>query len=263
MCSIRSYYILFFVCISFVSNAQILKVNKGSLVSDSSNYFIGVVDATFALNNRSATADKRNLYLGINNNIDVLYISEQSATLLISGLNYYKIGGGPLIYNGSFHLRQIVKRAARWTPEIFTQTQFDESRNMELRQLLGGGVRWNLLQRKNILYMGLGGFYEYERWKGENELIRKKLFKFNSYLSGDIRLSETTYLNTIFYFQSGWDNEIASLRNRVSGQLEIKNEVTDKIKVKLTSNVLLDDKPIILLNELIYEVFFGVGYNFN
>ncbi len=246
----------------YVSSAQILKVDKGFLATDSSNYFTGVIDATFAINNRSSTAEEQNTYIGINNNVDVIYIAEKSATILISGLNYFKIGDGPLIYNGTAHLREILRRSSVLTPEFFGQVQFDESRNMELRWLLGGGYRWNILQKKNSLYTGIGIFHEYERWNGMEDEIEKNLWKLNSYLSADVRLTATTNVNAIIYFQSGNDSEIDAFRNRVSGQLEFKNALTDRFKVKLTSNFLLDDKPIIPLNKFIYEVFFGVEYGF-
>ncbi|MEO9483590.1 MAG: DUF481 domain-containing protein [Ekhidna sp.] len=253
---------LMILCV-FLSKAQILKVDKGSLASDSSNYFIGVIDATFAINNRSSTVDKQNVYIGVNNNVDVVYIAEKSATVFLSGLNYFKIGNGPLIYNGTAHLRQIFNRAATLTPEVYGQIQFDESRNMELRWLLGGGYRWNILQKKNAIYAGFGIFREYERWKGAEIEIEKELWKINTYLSADVKLSSTTNLNAIVYFQSGRDGTINDFRNRLSGQLEFKNALTDQFKVKMTSNFLLDDRPIIPLNEFIYEVYFGVEYSFN
>ncbi|WP_436515370.1 hypothetical protein [Ekhidna sp. To15] len=244
-------------------SGQILKVDKGSLASDSSNYFIGVIDATFAINNRSSTVDEQNVYIGINNNVDVVYIGDKSATVFLSGLNYFKIGDGPLIYNGTAHLRQILRRSAKLTPEIYGQVQFDESRNMELRWLLGGGYRWNILQKRNSLYAGLGIFRETEQWIAGDLSVNKELWKMNSYVSADIKLTPTTNINAIVYLQSGRDGTIDQFRNRVSGQLEFKNALTEQFKVKMTSNFLLDDRPIIPLNKFIYEVYFGVEYSFN
>ncbi|MFK7953601.1 MAG: hypothetical protein AB8B73_12200 [Ekhidna sp.] len=255
---------LLFLLISFIrgADAQILKVDKDFLEMDSSNYFTGVVDATFALNNRSSTADEENVYVGFNNNVDVVYIAKEAATLFISGINYYKIGDGPLIYNGSAHLREIFKRAATLTPEVYGQIQFDQSRNMELRWLLGGGYRWNAIQKKNSLYMGLGIFHEQESWKGEVAEITKNLWKINYYLSADIKIAKTTSVSAIAYLQSGYDSSIDKIRNRLSGQLEFKNAISDHFKVKLISSFLWDDKPIIPLNTFIYEVYFGIEYNF-
>ncbi|WP_420316345.1 hypothetical protein [Ekhidna sp.] len=247
----------------FSTKAQILKVDKGFLATDSSNYFTGVIDATFAINNRSSTVDQQNIYVGVNNNVDLVYIAERSATVLISGLNYFKIGDGPLIYNGSAHLRQVLRRTAKLTPEFFIQGQFDESRNMEFRMLYGGGLRWNILQKENSLFAGVGVFRENERWNGPEGEINKNLWKLNSYLSADVKLTESININAIIYFQSGRDGAIDAFRNRLSGQLEFKNALTEKFKLKMTSNFLLDDKPIIPLNEFIYEVYFGVEYSFN
>lgn len=259
----RQFAFIAILLISICASAQILKVDKGFLATDSSNYFTGIIDATFAINNRSSTAEKENIYVGVNNNVDLVYIAEKSATILISGLNYYKIGDGPLIYNGTAHVREIFRRSSRLTPEVFGQVQFDESRNMALRWLLGGGYRWNILQKKNSLYAGLGIFHEHERWNGEGESTVKDLWKMNSYLSGDVSLTPTTNVNAIVYLQSGHDGMIDAFRNRLSGQLEFKNALTERFKVKMTTSFLWDDKPIIPLNKFIYEVYFGVEYSFN
>ena len=65
--------LVLFIVISFHSTeSQILKVDKDFLETDSSNYFTGIIDATFALNNRSSTAEKDNVYIGFNNKIDVV-----------------------------------------------------------------------------------------------------------------------------------------------------------------------------------------------
>lgn len=259
----RAFYSSILSCLLFTVEGQILKVDKGSLASDSSNYFIGVIDATFAINNRSSTVEEQSIYVGVNNNVDIVYIADKSATVFLSGLNYFKIGDGPLIYNGTAHLRQILRRSAKLSPEVYGQIQFDESRNMELRWLLGGGYRWSIQQRRNSIFAGLGIFRELERWNAGDNEINKELWKMNSYLSADIKLTASTNINAIVYFQSGIDGAIDRFRNRVSGQLEFKNALTDQFKVKMTSNFLLDDRPIIPLNKFIYEVYFGVEYSFN
>lgn len=256
-------FLILFIGIIQITNAQILKVDKDFLETDSSNYFTGVIDATFALNNRSSTAVEKNVYVGFNNSLDLVYIAKEAATVFISGINYYKIGDGPLIYNGSAHLREIFKRAATITPEVYSQIQFDQSRNMELRWLLGGGYRWNVIQKKNSLYMGLGVFHEHERWSGTLASIEKNLWKMNYYLSADVKLTKSTSINAIAYLQSGHDKTIDAFRNRLSGQLEFKNAISDQFKVKMTSSFLLDDRPIIPLNTFVYEVYFGIEYSIN
>ncbi|NQZ75344.1 MAG: hypothetical protein HRT61_04425 [Ekhidna sp.] len=116
---LKSFLSSFFLVSSFLGFSQILKIDKRFLDSDSSNYWTGVVDATFAVNNRSSTAEDQNLYVGVNNNFDLMYVSDQAATFLISNLNYFKIGDGPLIYNGTAHVRHIFRRLSKATPEIY------------------------------------------------------------------------------------------------------------------------------------------------
>lgn len=250
------------VLISIGLKGQILKVDKSHLATDSAGYFTGVMDASFNVNNRASTPDRQNVYVGINQNADMVYVGDRHATVLISGINYFKIGDGPLVYNGSAHVREVFNRKETLSPEIYGQAQFDESRNMELRWLLGGGMRWNVLRGENSLHLGLGTFREHERWKGEIGLIEKNLWKVNTYIGADLSLTEEVSFNTIFYLQSGWDEEIGSFRNRVSGQVEIKTTISKRVKVKMASSLLVDSRPIIPVNKLIYETYFGVEYSF-
>lgn len=259
---IRSLVFSFIFPLTLSSYSQILKIDKSHLSTDSSKFFTGVFDASFNVNNRGSTPDKQNVYVGINQNADVVYVGKEMATILIGGINYFKIGDGPLVYNGSVHLREVFKRKSTLSPEIYGQAQFDESRNMELRKLLGGGLRWNILKGKNSLHLGLGTFREHERWKGELDIIEKNLWKVNTYLGGDLSLTDAVSFNTIFYFQSGWDEEIGSFRNRISGQIEIKTTISKRVKIKMASTILVDNRPIIPVNRFVYETYFGMEYAF-
>jgi hypothetical protein len=246
-----------------IGNAQILKVNKSHLSSDSSGYLTGIVDGSIAVNNRSSTADQQNVYVGLRNNLDLVYVAKESATILIGGFNYFKIGSGPIISNGTGHLREIFRRNSKLTPEAFGQLQYDQSRNMEARELLGGGIRWQPLKGKNTLNVGLGMFHEHERWNPGGEVILKDLWKMNSYLSTELNLTDRIQLNAIAYFQTGKDEAIDSYRSRVSGHIEFKDKISSHFKVKISGDFLLDDRPIIPLNRLIYETYFGIEYSFN
>ena len=259
----RQILLLVIVFTASLSSAQILKVDKGHLSSDSSNYLTGIVDGSIAINNRSSTADQQNVYIGLRNNMDLVYVAKESATILIGGFNYFKIGSGPIISNGTGHLREIFRRNNKLTPELFGQLQYDQSRRMEARELIGGGLRWQVLKGKHSLNLGLGAFHEHERWDGVDQIILKDLWKMNSYLSGEINVTNRMQINAIAYFQSGNDASISSFRSRVSGHIEFKDKISERFKVKLSGDFLLDDRPIIPLNRLIYETYFGLEYSFN
>lgn len=248
---------------ALLTSAQILKVDKGHLSSDSSNYLTGIVDGSIAINNRSSTAEQQNVYVGFRNNIDLVFVAKESATILIGGFNYFKIGSGPVISNGTGHLREIFRRNNKLTLEVFAQLQYDQSRRMEARELLGGGLRWQALKGKHSLNLGLGTFHEHERWNAGDQIIMKDLWKMNSYLSTEVNLSKRIQINAIAYFQTGKDASIDSYRSRVSGHIEFKDKISERFKVKLSGDFLLDDRPIIPLNRLIYETYFGIEYSFN
>lgn len=107
---------LSFIFLAGMLFAQILKVDKSHLSGDSAEYFTGVADAAFALNNRSSTADIDNIYAGFRHHVDVVYVGEKAATTFIGGVNYFKIGSGPVISNGSVHIREIFLRKAFCPP---------------------------------------------------------------------------------------------------------------------------------------------------
>jgi hypothetical protein len=258
-----SLYLLCFFCSIYGVFAQILKVDKSHLTTDSSGYITGVVDAAFALNNRSSTANKENVYIGFRNHLDLVHIGEQGATILIGGINYFKIGDGPLISNGTGHLRHILRRNVDVSPELFVQIQYDESRNMVSRELLGGGLRFNPVRGENSVHMGIGAFYEYELWNNAELRIAKYLWKMNSYVGCDVRLNQSMKFNSIIYFQTGKDAAINAFRSRLSGHIELKDRVSNHFTLKLMADFHVDDRPIIPLNTFIYETYFGVQYSFN
>ena len=259
----RQVYFFLIVLFASLASAQILKVDKGHLSSDSTNYLTGIVDGSIAVNNRSSTVDQQNVYVGFRNNMDVVYVARESATILIGGFNYFKIGNGPVISNGTGHLREIFRRNHTLTPEVFVQLQYDQSRNMEARELIGGGMRWQAIKGKHSLNIGLGTFHEHERWNATDQMILKDLWKMNSYISCEINVTKRMQINAISYFQTGRDVSIDSYRSRVSGHIEIKDKISSRFKVKMSGDFLLDDRPIIPLNRLIYETYFGLEYSFN
>jgi hypothetical protein len=256
----RTLIVFLLLCHSMIGFGQILKVDKLHLEGDSSGYITGVVDAAFAANNRSSTAVRQNVYLGITSNLDLVHIGKENATIMISGINFYKLGDGPFINTGFVHFREVLNRKQKWNPEIFTQAQYDESRNMRWRLLMGGGYRWNIFRGKNALHLGLGAFREHERWEQQELLISKRLWKMNSYLGGELMVTKSIGINSIVYFQSGYDREDGLQRNRLSGSFQIRDKLTEHLKAKLVINFLVDDEPIVPLNRVVYETFVGFEY---
>lgn len=242
--------------------AQIMKIDKGYLAIDSSNYWLGSTMVSFAFNDRGSTSEQDVLYLGIQNTSDVVYVSEKSALILITSLNYFKLGDGPFIFNGAAHVRQIFNRKKRVSPEIYVQSQFDDSRDLNLRWLYGGGIRWNATHPVNTLFLGVGFFSEHEIWDAGEITVRKNLVKLNSYVGTQFDINDNLEISGIAYFQFGYDQEISRVRDRIFASIEFSNAVTDRIVISFRFNYEHDNLPIVPLNRHLYETNIGLRYRF-
>jgi len=255
-----------FWCSAHVLFSQILKVDKGSLDADSSGYFIGSIDASFNLNNRSTTAEKEVIFKGLDGNADLVYMSKKHAYILINNINYFTSTGGPLISTGYAHFRVNLLRKRKLSYELFTQIQYDDGRNMPYRFLQGGGLKINLLEsEKSNLHIGLGIMYETEHWKAiqmENQIIEKNIWKTSDYIGAKIQVNEFVNFNLITYYQGGYDNDSDVFRNRVSGDAVLSVKISDRLAFLTSFAAQYEDKPIIPINNFVYSLTNGLKWNF-
>lgn len=249
-----------------VSNAlvgQILRVNKSHLRSDSSDYLTGAADLKFSINNLSSTPERENTFIGLESNLDLVYLLKRSALVTINQFRYFRPSDASPINNGSTHLRLITNRKRNISQEVYTQLQYDQSRQMTSRFLIGAGARFNLLRGDKEVYAGLGLFHENETWEENDRQIDVDFFKLNSYIGGEIDLTPSLSLNGIFYYQTGYDDSIGTLRNRFSSALEIKNNISQHFIFKTVASATYDQRPIIDIVKLFYTVEFGIEFKIN
>ncbi|MEQ8470252.1 MAG: hypothetical protein RIC35_03665 [Marinoscillum sp.] len=247
-------------------DAQILKVDKGSVTSDSSNYLTGSINLDFNLNNKSATAEQSITYTGLEADADLVYVGEKHAYILINQLNYFKTTTGPLFSTGFAHFRVNFLRKQTLSYELFTQIQYDEGRKMPLRILNGGNLRFTFLQnRKAKLFLGVGMMYEKERWKmleDESIIIEKDLIKSTNYINYKQKVNDNVDLNLITYYQGGYDQQDEVFRNRISGQAVLNIKLTDLLSFNTSFTAQYEDKPIIPINNFVYSLTNGFKFSF-
>jgi hypothetical protein len=251
---------------SALTNAQILKVDKGSIDVDSSGYFIGSIDANFNINNRSTTAEQEVVFKGFDGSADLVYVSEKHAYILINNINYFTSTGGPLISTGYAHFRANFLRKKIMSYELFTQIQYDNGRNMPRRFLQGAGLKFNMMKsRKSELFIGIGIMHEQETWKLvklDNQLIEKTIWKTSDYISAKIELNEFVDFNLITYYQGGYDNDSDVFRNRISGDAVLTVKFNDRLSFLTSFVAQYEDKPIININPWVYSLTNGLKWNF-
>ncbi|MCB0487686.1 MAG: DUF481 domain-containing protein [Cyclobacteriaceae bacterium] len=257
-------FIIFLYAIA--SEGQILKVDKGSLLLDSSKITIGNLGLNFNVHNRSATAEEEITFVGLTATSDIVYLSKKHAYISINNIHYNKATGGPLSSNGYSHLRANFLRKRMFSYETFLQVQYDDGRNMPFRFLIGGGLRLRLLESAGTtLHFGLGAMHETERWKSfvdGDPIIEKNIIKTSDYIGITTKLSEQVNLHLIAYYQGGMDMQDDVFRNRISGDFQFQIMITDRLSMTTSFSCQYEDKPIIPIKKTVYSVTNGLLWKF-
>ncbi len=258
--------VIIIVHITFISIAQILKIDKDKLLLDSSRMLIGNVAMNFDVHNKSATSEKEIRFVGLKGTTDLVYLSHKHAYISISNIHYSKSTGGPLSSNGYSHFRINFLRTRKLSYETFTQAQYDNGRNMPFRFLIGGGVRLRLYESDKIsLHTGIGMLHETEHWRdisGDNSIIEKQIIKTSNYLGMNTQLNSYVQLAMALYYQGGFDKESDLFRSRMSTDLLFKVKVTNKISFITSFSIQYEDKPIIPINNYVYSLNNGIIWDF-
>jgi hypothetical protein len=242
-------------------SAQILTVDRPSLTVDSAAFFLGGVDFSYNVNNQ-----KNTVYKGLLSKADMMYVSDLHEYILINQFKYFSSTGSPFISTGYSHFRVNFLRQHKLSYESYAQLQYDKGRNMPFRFLVGGGIRYRLLDRpKNHMHYGIGVMYERERWKSLDDsgtLITPEFIKISSYVSTNTNLNEYIRLVFVGYYQSGYDEHIEQLRNRINISASLVVKINSFLSLTTNVNYQYEDQPIIPINKTIYSVTNGLRLNF-
>ena len=141
--------------------------------------------------------------------------------------------------------------------EFFTQSQFDEFRSLDFRQLFGTGFR-NPIHKsdKNYAYVGYGIFYENETYSQapDEERIRA-----NFYVTYATVIRENVEFSTVLYFQPDID-QIEDVR--VIFTPAMKTKISDKLSMLASVDYSLDSKPVNDNKEYDLSYNMGLTYDF-
>lgn len=142
----------------------------------------------------------------------------------------YKYGSSANIKDtnlGSAHLRHTWHIQDPVAYELFTQTGFDEMKQLNSRNYLGGNLRFRLLYTDiHRLYSGVGTFYEIEDFSGSED---EEGFRGNVYISYVNKLSETVSGFVILYYQP-----------KLKGTQNYRVRAQTGLDIRLSKNLSLD-----------------------
>ncbi|MFN3386856.1 MAG: DUF481 domain-containing protein [Candidatus Thermochlorobacter sp.] len=147
---------------------------------------------------------------------------------------------------GFAHLRLMLNVDTLFHPEVFAQREFNEFILLKERTLAGAGARLGLLHLSPNdsvmslrLTLGIGAMWENEKFTGEN--LETKLLRSTNYLAVLWRITKSTSLQIIGYFQVDI-TRLSDYRILIDGSLHVG--ITDALALSLTLNYRYDNEPV-------------------
>jgi len=161
------------------------------------------------------------------------------------------------------HLRYVHEISTLFQIETFVQYNYDKSRLLLNRELIGGGTRIKFLTEQNIkLRIGISGMIEIEEYDlPENSVHPKQVndFRLSSYLSINIKISDfADFISTSYYQPLPDDFEDV----KILSENAIQSKLTDSFKVAIKFNARFDSKPPDGRKKLDTSTKVGISYEF-
>jgi len=179
--------------------------------------------------------------LQIGDRLRIGYNKKRHHVLLLTDHSFIKTKDVSIVNLGFEHVRYnyAFKDSGKFQLEVYQQAQFNKIQKINLRFLLGTGLRFHVLDQKNYqLNFGTGFMAEYE------ELIDYGISRdilSNSYFSFDGQFSEHIGMNNIMYFQP----KLIDFGNyRLSNETQIRFMINKRLTYKIIYSLTHDSRDI-------------------
>lgn len=197
----------------------------------------------------------------LGNETNASYFTGRHRYLFLTSVELVNVDGSSVISNGYFHLRGTFNETNTFSPELFSQFQYNDNLGLKQRFLAGGSIRYRFLQTPAIRGSFVtGAMFEYEQWGlSDQSEVENNLLKSTSNIAIRGQLTETTQLLVIGYYQARPDQ---FFKPRITSEnqlnMKISNHLTYRVKFTLT----YDTQPIIDTPKLIYTLRNGLIISF-
>ena len=245
--------------------SQILNIERNRLKRDTTRYWTGQADVNLLLHNRSAKPENPVRYTSFSTNVDLAYTSLQHRYILINQVSYSALTGNAFLRTGYSHFRANLNWRQILSEELFAQGQYDIGRGLKERYLAGGGLRYRLVEdEKATLALGIGLMYEQERWEypGEEREVTVRMPKNSNYLGLRWQINCMVHLNTIVYYQHGYDNQFDKWRHRLSSDFNMAATISKRIRFTTSFNASYDPRPVVPVVNWVYSLQNGIRFAF-
>lgn len=241
-----SFFSVMLFCFTISTQAQLLNVEGVRASGDSAGWY-GELEFDLALKGYNERV------LEFTNESNLSYFSDRHAYMLLNSLNFVNIDGNSLISSGYLHLRSTFLRNGKWSPEAFTQYQYNRNLGLNDRALGGAGIKYRFHRsEKWQASVSTAFMYELEEWQLANQpSIKNEYLKSSSNISLRGKISDTASFLLIGYYQARPD-QFFKARSIVETELEM--DITKRVAVSISFVASYDAAPIIDIPNLTYEL---------
>ena len=164
---------------------------------------------------------------------------------------------------GLVHLRLVHHTKKRLQIEGFTQSDYNRSRKLDFRALLGGGLRALLLESKSVeFWWGSGYMFEHERLEldaGDRHAAETSVHRWSNYISAQASISQRVEFTWSGYLQpqiGAWGDV------RVLSESQLSADLGGPFSLEISYNLRFDSKPPLDVAELDSALNSGLSVRF-
>lgn len=163
--------------------------------------------------------------------------------------------------NNAFGHLRYNRKVNKWlTWEAFTQGQWDEIQEIDIRYLIGTGPRFRVKEtEESHLFLGALYMLEYEETSPEELNNINKDQRLSTYLSAAWLVNEMISINHVTYFQPN----LADFNDfRISSETNLSVKINDYVALKTYFQFIYDSRPPITVPESMYVLTNGLSVHF-
>ncbi|MYG07296.1 DUF481 domain-containing protein, partial [Candidatus Poribacteria bacterium] len=190
------------------------------------------------------------------------YLSKVYHGFIFGSLQQGRKSGAFFINKGMAHARIIRSLTQHVLFESFVQKQFNESILLSDRNLVGGGIRFDLhpSSSKFNIYLGIGAMSEHERINDKDVgEITTRIIRSTNYINWTGQLDERITTSATGYYQAH-TRRFEDYRILFQGSLTFR--LTTKLAFPLRVNLRYDSEPPTGIRKHDVEIFNGLRYTF-
>ena len=190
------------------------------------------------------------------------YLSKTYHGFIFGSLQQGRKSGAFFINKGMAHARIIRSLTQHVLVESFVQKQFNDSILLNDRNLVGGGIRFDLhpSSSKFNIYLGIGAMWEHERINDKDAgEMTTRIIRSTNYVNWTGHLDERITTSATGYYQVH-TRRFQDYRILFEGSLTFR--LTTKLAFPLRVNFRYDSEPPTGIRKHDVEIFNGLRYTF-